>query len=186
MAGRGLGLALVQGVVHAHKGSIELTSLLGQGTTFRVLWPIADQSVPRSTPGTLAVDQQSYLKKDITGNVLLVEDEEPLRISIAKMLHKEGFHVVEAGDGTAAVELIRDLKNDIDLIVLDMTIPGEPSRGVAMETGRLRPNTKLLLMSAYSREMVGDIANSPKARVFIRKPFQMRELLAFIREALST
>jgi nitrogen-specific signal transduction histidine kinase/CheY-like chemotaxis protein len=184
-AGRGLGLALVQGVVHAHKGSIELVSALGQGATFRVLWPVAEQSAQRDAPRTPAANRQVHTNKDVTANVLLVEDEEPLRVSIAKMLRKEGLRVVEAGDGTHAVELIRDLTNDIDLIVLDMTIPGEPSRRVAMEAGQLRPNAKLLLMSAYSRDMVGDLVNDPYVRGFARKPFRVRELLALIREALS-
>jgi CheY-like chemotaxis protein len=186
MTGRGLGLALVQGVVHAHKGSIELMSALGHGTTFRVLWPIADQSVQRPVPRTLATNQRLHLKKGVTGNVLRVEDEEPLRVSIAKMLRKEGLHVVEAADGTLAIELVRDPKNDIDLVVLDMNIPGEPSRRVAIEAVRLRPNAKLLLVSAYSREMVKDIANVPNVRAFVRKPFQVREVLALVRGALST
>src|SRR5262249_17333956 len=153
----------------------ELMSALGQGTMFRVLWPIADQSVQRALSGALATNRQLPLKKDVTGKVLLIEDEEPLRVSIAKMLRKEGLHVVEAADGTAAVERIRDLKNDIDLIVLDMTIPGQPSREVAVEAGRLRPNAKLLLISAYTREMAGHIANAPQVRAFVRKPFQIRE-----------
>jgi len=185
MTGRGLGLALLQGLVHGHKGSIELKSAIGQGTTFRILWPPADQSVQSAARETLATNRQLSLRNNATGDVLLVEDEGPLRVSIAKMLRKEGLHVVEAADGTLAIELMRDLNNDIDLIVLDMTIPGEPSCRVAMEAGRLRPNAKLLLMSAYSREMVGDIANAPHVTAFVRKPFRVRELLALIQEALS-
>jgi CheY-like chemotaxis protein len=141
-AGRGLGLALVQGVVHTHNGSIELTSAPGQGPSFRVFWPIADQSLQPAAPATLAPNPQVDLEKAAARHVLLVEDEEPLRLSIAKILRKEGFHVLEAADGTAALQLIRDQNNDIDLVLLDMTIPGEPSRGVMMQTIRLRQNTR--------------------------------------------
>jgi CheY-like chemotaxis protein len=186
VAGHGLGLAVVQGVVHAHKGSIELMSAPDQGTTFRVLWPIAIQT-PQTSFGVdcAAAGHISVPNTSITGNVLVVEDEEPLRLSIAKMLRRKGFSVVEAADGTAAVNLFRNQQNKIDVVVLDVTLPGAPSSTVVAEAGRLRPGTKVLLMSAYSREMVEAIAAAPQVRGFIRKPFQLGQLVAVIRETLS-
>jgi hypothetical protein len=67
-----------------------------------------------------------------------------------------------------------------------MSLPGEPSSVVATAASLLRPNAKLFLMSAYSREMIGDIGSASNVRAFVRKPFQIRDLLALIREALST
>jgi nitrogen-specific signal transduction histidine kinase/ActR/RegA family two-component response regulator len=186
VAGRGLGLAVVQGVVHAHKGSIELTSAPDKGTTFRVLWPIATQS-PQSAFGVkrAAARHISMTNTHLTGNVLVVEDEEPLRLSIAKMLRKQGLFVIEAADGATAVNLFRNHQNKIDVVLLDVTLPGPPSSTVVAEAGHLRPGTKVLLMSAYSRETVGAVAAVPEVSGFIRKPFQLGDLVAVIRETLS-
>jgi DNA-binding response OmpR family regulator len=117
--------------------------------------------------------------------VLVVEDEELLRLGVAKMLRKEGFIVVEAADGAAAAELLLDSRRKIDLILLDMTMPGMPSSTVVTEASRLRPNAKLLLTSAHGREMLRPVADTAQVAGFVRKPFQLRELVAVIRQALS-
>jgi DNA-binding NtrC family response regulator len=119
------------------------------------------------------------------GTVLVVEDEAVLRLSISKMLRKEGFTVIEAGDGSAAIDLLRDRKMDIDVILLDMTIPGAPSRSVVEEAGRIRPGAKLLLTSAYSREMAAPVTELRQVKGFIRKPFRLRDLAELLRETLS-
>jgi PAS domain S-box-containing protein len=183
IVGRGLGLAVVQGVVRAHKGAIELTSAPGQGTTFRVLWPIANQAPDRSSSaGSTGISVSNARPQ---GTVLVVEDEEALRLCIAKMLRKEGLTVIEVGDGTTAIDLFHSHEKPIDVVLLDMTIPGTPSSTVVAEAGRLRPEARLLLTSAYNREMVGPVADAGQVKGFIRKPFQLRELVALIRETLA-
>ncbi len=184
-AGRGLGLAVVQGIVRGHKGSIELTSAPGMGTTFRIFLPIAHEAPDRSAVASLAAPE-SESEPDIclTGSVLVVEDEHPLREAITKALRKEGLTVVAAADGTAAVDMLNDRQQKIDLILLDMTIPGTPGSAVVVEAGRLRPDAKLLLMSAYSREKVGPMVDAGQVRGFIRKPFQLRDLVVATRGAL--
>jgi CheY-like chemotaxis protein len=121
----------------------------------------------------------------MNGTVLVVEDEVVLRLSISKMLRKEGFTVIEAGDGSAAMDLLSDLNRQIDVMLLDMTIPGMPSRTVVTEAGRLRPDVKVLLTSAYSREMAGQAGGLAQVKGFIRKPFALRDLVELLRETLS-
>jgi DNA-binding NtrC family response regulator len=117
--------------------------------------------------------------------LLFVEDEESLRTAVSKMLSRRGYSVVGAGDGSAAVHLLRSHPREIDLILLDMTLPGTPSREVIAEAQRTRPAVKVVLTSAYSREMVAQSFEAPIVRGFIRKPFQFGDLLKLLRTTLD-
>ena len=119
------------------------------------------------------------------GTVLLVEDEGNLRQPMAKMLRKSGFEVLEAADGTSAIDLLRANGARIDAVLLDMTIPGASSREVAETAANVRPSIKVILTSAYSQEMIEDSMGAPQIRSFIRKPFQIGELLKMLRSSLS-
>jgi DNA-binding response OmpR family regulator len=119
------------------------------------------------------------------GNILVVEDEAPLRLAIAKILHKSGFDVLEAADGTAALDLIREHKDTIAVLLLDITLPGAPSREVLAEARRVRPDIKVIVTSAYGKDTAD--ASFPNMTIdsFIRKPFQLGNLLSQIRIVLS-
>jgi CheY-like chemotaxis protein/two-component sensor histidine kinase len=182
-AGRGLGLAVVHGIVRAHAGVIHLSSTPGQGTTFQILLPTAAREPDRNV--VIAKPDLSVPTNGTTATLLLVEDEEELRSSVSKMLSRRGFSVIGAGDGSAAVDLLRSHPHDIDLILLDMTLPGTPSREVIAEAQRIRPEVKVVLTSAYSREMVAQSINASIVRGFIRKPFQISELLQILRTTLA-
>ena len=177
-AGRGLGLAVVHGIVRAHAGAIQLSSRPGRGTKFQVFLPCAangpDQNLA-SAPD-VAVETNGG-----AATLLFVEDEESLRTAVSKMLSRRGYSVVGAGDGSAAVHLLRSHPREIDLILLDMTLPGTPSREVIAEAQRTRPAVKVVLTSAYSREMVAQSLEAPIVRGFIRKPFQFGDLLRLLR-----
>ena len=182
-AGRGLGLAVVQGIVRAHGGAIELVSAPGQGATFQVLLPCTSMGALE----TLSVKSSSQETQSNvgTGTILIVEDEEVLRLAVSKALRKRGYSVLDAGDGTSAVELFLAHKDEIDAILLDVTIPGKSSREVFEEIQRVRPNLKVILTSAYSEETV--IASFAGLQVmhFIRKPFKLAELAGVLRDVLS-
>jgi DNA-binding NtrC family response regulator len=99
------------------------------------------------------------------------------------MLHRAGLSVIEAIDGSAALEAIRSPKSTIHVILLDMTIPGAPSREVFEEAKRLRPDISLIVTSAYGE----DVAEEKLGKVerFIRKPYRINDLLDLIRQAIS-
>jgi DNA-binding response OmpR family regulator len=120
------------------------------------------------------------------GTVLVVEDEGNLRQPIVKMLRKSGFEVLEAADGTSAIELLRANGTEIDTVLLDMTLPGASSREVVEAAANVRPNIKVILTSAYSQEMIKGSMRAPQIRSFIRKPFQIGELLNLLRSSLSS
>jgi CheY-like chemotaxis protein/two-component sensor histidine kinase len=192
--GRGLGLAVVQGIVRSHGGSILLTSAPGDGTTFSILFPsvaqpaTAEKEKPDrlihslTPPVTVAVAEQETRAH---GAVLLVEDESTIRLTVSRMLRKRGLSVLEAPDGSAAIQLLRTTGNDVAVILLDVTIPGNSSREVFEEARRLRPNMKVILTTAYSQESAAVSLDWPLFDGFIRKPYKIGDLMELIGEVLA-
>jgi CheY-like chemotaxis protein len=182
-AGRGLGLAVVHGIVRAHGGAIHVVSVPGR-TTFQIFLPCARQP---AEPDRSAAIPNSVGRIPIAGaTVLVVEDEEPLRLSVAKILCKKGLSVFQAGDGSAAIDFLRGHHGEIDIVLLDMTIPGASSGDVLAEVQRIRPDARVILTSAYSWEMVASSVETPQIiRGFIRKPFLLDDLVQLFRDTLS-
>jgi DNA-binding NtrC family response regulator len=115
----------------------------------------------------------------------VVEDEQLLRHAVSMALRKKGFSVLEASDGSAAMDLIGACADDLDVVLLDVTLPGVSSREILEQAGRIRPGLKVILTSAYSKESVShSFAGLPVER-FIRKPFQVAHLERLLRDALS-
>ena len=182
-AGRGLGLAVVQGIVRDHGGTIDLVSAPGHGTTFGILLPCAGKTATSIRGTTVRPHEKEH--RPPSGTVLVVDDENVLRLAVSKMLRKGGFQVIEAIDGSSALDLVRTHKDEIDVMLLDATLPGVPSREVFEEARHLRPNLEMILTSAYSRETVdASFAGLPVAR-FIRKPFRFDHLMHLLEDILS-
>ena len=121
-----------------------------------------------------------------TATVLLVEDEEALRLSVSKILRRNGFSVIESGDGSVAIEYLRAAKtSDIHVVLLDLTLPGASSLEVIEEARRARRGIKIVLMSAYSLEMAPLLVSAPELSGFIRKPFELVDLIQVLRDVLS-
>jgi DNA-binding NtrC family response regulator len=101
------------------------------------------------------------------------------------MLRRRGFEVFEAGDGFFAISLLRANAHKIDLILLDLTIPGASSREVVAAAVQVRPDIRVIMTSAYSQEMIEGIVSAPQVRNFIRKPFQLGDLVKTIENAFT-
>jgi DNA-binding NtrC family response regulator len=122
--------------------------------------------------------------RDASVNILIVEDERALRLAVVMMLQKEGFSVLEASDGTKAIELIRAQKQTIDVLVLDVSLPGATSREVLEEAERLISGITVIVTTSYTKEIAATLM-AADVRHFVQKPYRFRQLLDHIREAQS-
>jgi DNA-binding NtrC family response regulator len=113
-----------------------------------------------------------------------VEDEEQLRRAVSKMLRKSGLEVYEVASGSAAIDLLRARGGEIELILLDLTIPGSSSQEVVAEAALARPDVKVILTSAYAEEVAMRMMSHPLVCGFIRKPFKLGDLVQTLRSVL--
>jgi PAS domain S-box-containing protein len=179
-AGRGLGLAAVQGIVRGHRGAIAVDSEPGRGTTFRVLLPGLGERAR-------AAKAEPAAAKDWCGGgtVLVVDDEEMVREVVRHMLKKVGFSVMTAADGHEAVELYRQHSSEIVCVILDLTMPQMGGEETFRELRRIRDDVPVIVYSGYGeREVVSRFAGA-RALGFIEKPFQSMQLVRKLREALT-
>jgi PAS domain S-box-containing protein len=172
--GHGLGLAVVQSIVQGIRGEIRFETEPGRGTAFRILLPAAEAidggAADGESPGPLE-------RAEPAGRVLVVEDEDMLRNAVSRMLRLKGVEVLEAADGDAALQIIRESAQPIATLLLDITLPGAPSRLVFAEARRLHPETRVILTSAYSEATLDESFPGMRFDAFIRKPYPLSRLL---------
>ncbi len=176
----GLGLAAVSGIVRRLNGTIRLSSEPGKGTVFEILLPSVESAV--APLSVLPVAERPFASRKL---ILFVEDEEMLRQAISEMLHRKGLSVLEAGDGSSALDLIRKRIDEIDVLLLDTTLPGANSREVYQEARRLRPGLPVIVTSAKSKG-VAEAALATDVEHFIRKPFSISLLTEMVWKILGS
>jgi CheY-like chemotaxis protein len=179
--GHGLGLAVVRGVVRGLGGAINLASELGNGSTFQIF--LRSTGITTGESGPRPTAEKSGPEPPAT--VLVVEDDEALRIALAQILRRRGFETLDAANGADAITLLRANSIKIDVMLLDMTIPGPSSGQVAAVAAEARPGLKVVLTSAYDEKQVRTTVGATQTCSFIRKPFQIEELVQTLRGILS-
>ena len=169
--GTGLGLATVWGIVENHGGRIEALDAKPRGTTMRVTLPAAAEESPRAakSEGVRSVVRGS-------GTVLVVDDERPVRESVAAALRALGYRVLSAEDGEKAVELVRE-RGDIDAVLLDMVMPNMDGRATYLALRDMRPDLRVVLTTGFALNEEAQRILDLGVREFIAKPFSV-ELLS--------
>ncbi len=178
--GTGLGLAMVYGIVKSHRGYITCYSEPGEGTTFKIYLPVIEQE------GTLVASEETVTAvTGGTGTILLVDDEDFVRELGEQILLKFGYTAITAADGETALEVYRKEPERIDLIILDLIMPGIGGRRCLQELLEIDPHAKVLIASGYSPDGPTKEILQAGAKGFVRKPYEMRQLLAAVREVLA-
>jgi signal transduction histidine kinase/CheY-like chemotaxis protein len=175
-AGRGLGMAMVLGIVSAHKGAVKVQSHPGERTTFEVLIPVAAALEP-----AVEREEQFAPKPRSGGTVLLADDEERVRRTTRLLLESAGFVVIEARDGAEAVELFAIKGAGIDLLVFDVSMPGLSGTDALAKIHERHPEQPAVLMSGYDEGRVDPASGI----VFVQKPFKLQALLDAIASAMQ-
>jgi len=181
--GTGLGLATVYGIVKQHQGWVEVISRIGEGTKFKVFLPAITESVsaPAKAPGETEVRGGKEV-------ILLVEDEQPVRMVARHVLEGFGYEVCEAGCASEALEVWGRRGPEISLLFTDIVLPdGISGRELGDKLRAQKPNLKILLTSGYAPESV--VADTGFYRVkqnhFLRKPFSSKVLARTVRQCLD-
>jgi PAS domain S-box-containing protein len=177
--GTGLGLATVYGIVKQSGGYIRATSTIGQGSTFEVYLPVSDGVPSRSDPAT---PRETPTGRGET--VLLVEDEDAVRMAVRKALSRAGFNVVEARNGEEALQRWRE-RSAVDLVVSDLVMPEMGGRELATKLREEAPRLKVLFTSGYTDDAGIRQGALAAGMGFLSKPFTPEALVRKAREMLD-
>ncbi|MBV9491390.1 MAG: response regulator [Verrucomicrobia bacterium] len=177
--GTGLGLSVVHGIVQQSGGHIEVWSLPGVGTTFKIYLPALEDASLQQPP---SVPNPPLRRGRET--ILLVEDEGPVRATAALLLRSLGYEVLEASGAPEALRLAETAPGPIDLLMADVVMPGRSGRELADRLRQRLPGLKVLFQSGYTGEMV-DRYGALAEGGFLQKPFRLETLAEKVREILD-
>ncbi len=179
-AGTGLGLSMVYGIVKNHGGWITCRSAPGKGTTFRIYLPVIETAV---TPMVLHKEHQNLPCGSET--VLVVDDEAELCDLGQRFLERFGYRVATAGSGEEALEIYRQEAVGIDLVILDVNMPGMGGYKCLQALLQIDPHVKIIMASGYSPDHCERDLLALGAHAFIAKPYQLGALLVTVRATID-
>jgi PAS domain S-box-containing protein len=179
--GTGLGLSMVYGIVNSHEGYISCYSEPGEGTTFKIYLPGIGAEVEEQ----ISEGEEEILPVGGNEGIMLVDDEEFILELGEEILSKFGYKVFTAPDAESALQLYRDKKKSISLIILDLIMPGMGGRWCLEELMKMNPWLKIIIASGFSVNGPAKEVLETGANGFIDKPYDVKQMLSKIREVLD-
>jgi two-component system cell cycle sensor histidine kinase/response regulator CckA len=182
--GTGLGLSTVYGIVKQTDGFVFVHSEIGRGTRFSIYLP---QFAETAAGAAVADDAEAKETRDLTGigTILLVEDEDAVRSFSARVLTNKGYKVFEANSGEAALEVLKDHLDSIDLLVTDVVMPRLDGPSLVRQVRQGRPDLKVIFISGYTEDAFRKRLGEDGGIHFLPKPFSLKQLAAKVKEVLG-
>ncbi|MCZ6904837.1 MAG: response regulator [Acidobacteria bacterium] len=177
----GLGLATIHGIVKQSGGIIWVESAPGRGTTFKFYLPRVEEAAAAEGKSTgLTTPSRN------SETILVVEDEEGVRQLMREFLAGKGYTILEARDGTEAIQLAQQHRGPIHLLMTDVVMPGMSGGDLAQRLASLRPETKVIFVSGYTDDAIVQHGVREEGTVFLQKPFSLDALARTVREVLDS
>ena len=183
-AGTGLGLSTVYGIVRQTDGFIFVDSEVGRGTRFTIYLPRFEQA--EAAAAQVPAPTEAPARRDLTGagTVLLVEDEDAVRLFGSRALKNQGYNVIEARSAETALEALR-VTPHVDVLVTDVVMPGMDGATLAKKVRQERPSIQVILMSGYSEDVAPEKVAGEDDMFFLPKPFSLKQLASLVKEAMQ-
>ena len=173
----GLGMSVSYGIITRHKGTITVESQEGKGTTLTIKIPIKEVEEVKEEK------VQGLQRKGRKGNILIVEDEEDIRILLSEILTSNGHVVSVASDGKKGVEIFR--KGSFDLVLTDLGMPGMSGWEVASSVKKLAPEVIVAIVTGWDIRLGKDELKQNGVDMVINKPFKVKQILKLVQEAIE-
>jgi PAS domain S-box-containing protein len=187
--GRGLGLAALLGIVRGHRGAIQVESRLGEGTVFRLYFPVVARAAASAAP---LLTPPSEIKKSAavgawqgSGLLLIADDEEAVRVVAKEILERQGFTTLVAVDGREAIDMFTARADEVAAALIDLTMPQINGQEVMEALRALRPELPIIITSGYSEQDILERFHQSPPTAFIQKPYRSRELVALVKKVLG-
>ena len=186
-AGRGLGMSAVYGIIRGHKGAIFVDSRVNKGTTVRTIFPVSEAALPESvkpeSTGIMLPSPPGPLS--VRGTILIVDDQDEMINFSKEMVTRSGYTVRTALDGKEAVEAFQKHADEIDCVILDLTMPRMDGIATFKALKQIRPDVKIILSSGYSKKEVAERFTGKGLAGFIQKPYRYQQLRKELERVLS-